>query len=171
MVVSVAAVSSADGGRRLNGLAYAALRPGLWGIAPRELNPTVRHVLVTTGSGQFAAVGRALAESIADALPEAAIALVPGPHSTVDRPEKATTIDAAGSLLEPLLTADLVISAAGQTMLEAAATGTPCVALPLVDNQRGQSTRLAEAGGVLLVDPPNVGDAVDAVLELSRDLE
>jgi spore coat polysaccharide biosynthesis predicted glycosyltransferase SpsG len=80
-------------------------------------------------------------------------------------------IDAPDSLLEPLLAADIVVSAAGQTMLEAAACGTPCVALPLAHNQREQAVRLANLGAVRLVDPPEPVTVVAAVGELAADTE
>ena len=50
--------------------------------------------------------------------------------------------------------ADVVVSAAGQTMLEAAACGTPCIALPLVDNQREQALGSRPSAPFVSSDPP-----------------
>ena len=70
------------------------------------------------------------------------------------------------SLLDLLLAADLVVCAGGQTMLEAAAAGAPCIAVPLVENQVDQVRRLADAGGVRLAAR---GDVAGAVSELAGE--
>jgi UDP-2,4-diacetamido-2,4,6-trideoxy-beta-L-altropyranose hydrolase len=86
-------------------------------------------------------------------------------------PADIELIDAPESLLETLLAADVVVSAAGQTMLEAAACGTPCVALSLADNQWKQARRLAALRAVTLVDPPATSAVVAAVRELAEDAD
>jgi spore coat polysaccharide biosynthesis predicted glycosyltransferase SpsG len=68
-------------------------------------------------------------------------------------------------LLDHLLAADIVITAAGQTALEAAATGAATVAIPFVDNQRRQAARLAEAGAAIAAEPHG---AVAAARKLDR---
>ncbi|MDP9223602.1 MAG: hypothetical protein M3P18_07045, partial [Actinomycetota bacterium] len=130
LVVSAAAPPSADDAEQLTGLAFAALRPGFWGLPARKVRGTVERVLVTTGSGQFGDLGRDVAQALAAALPHATVALVRGPHATVTADAGVNTIDAPDSLLEPLLASDLVVTGGGQTMLEAAAAGTPSIALP-----------------------------------------
>jgi spore coat polysaccharide biosynthesis predicted glycosyltransferase SpsG len=169
LVVSVAA--SNDGDRRLSGLRYAALRPAYWGLPARALGERVTRVLVTTGSALFAETGAQMARSLTEALAETTIELVRGPHSTIAVPPGIEVLDAPDSLLGPLLAADLVVSAAGQTMLEAAAAGTPCVALPLAENQRGQAERLAELGAVRLIERTNTEEVAAACYELAHDPE
>ncbi len=171
LVVSPAGSPSSDDNAWLSGLAYAALRSGYWGLPTRSLDERVRHVLVTTGSGHFANTGRNLAQLLAETLPEATVALVRGPHAPIAALPGVEVLHAPYSLLEPLLAADLVVSAAGQTMLEAAATGTPCIALPLAENQRPQAVRLAELGAVRVVDPPRGEDVTAALFELAQDVE
>jgi spore coat polysaccharide biosynthesis predicted glycosyltransferase SpsG len=168
LVVSVAAEPGSDG-RMLSGPRYAALRPHFWGAPRRVITESVINVLVTVGSGQFADVGRMLAEALSASLAEAEVTLVQGPDRTVTTPDGVTLLDAPESLLGPLLDADLVVSAAGQTMLEALAAGTPCVALPLADNQRRQATRLGELGAITLVDA--IDAAVEATVELAQDAD
>jgi spore coat polysaccharide biosynthesis predicted glycosyltransferase SpsG len=51
-----------------------------------------------------------------------------------------------------MLAADVVITAAGQTALEAVATGAATIALPLVDNQRRNADALAAAGAAIVSD-------------------
>ena len=60
--------------------------------------------------------------------------------------------------------------AAARTMLEAAACGTPCLALPLAENQLPQATLLAEGGAVQVV-APSVDAVLAAVSRLRLDLE
>lgn len=165
MIVSVAGDDDA-GGRSLTGFEYAPLRPQFWGLPARSIRENVERVLVTVGSGLLADAGGPIARALTAALPDARVTLVRGPDSDTETPGGIETLEAPTSLLEPVLDADLVVSAAGQTMLEAAAAGTPCIALPLADNQRPQAERLSEAGAVRLVDPP----APAAVNKAARDL-
>jgi spore coat polysaccharide biosynthesis predicted glycosyltransferase SpsG len=168
LVVSVAG-SKGDVGRSLAGLQYAALRPMFWGLPRRGVNDAVEHVLVTTGSSTFGSLASDLARRVTTAAPHVHVSLVLGPHAAVSAPAGVEPLQAPESLLEPLLAADLVVTAGGQTMLEAAATGAPCIALPVVENQRRQVARLAEVGAVRLA---NATDRVAAtVAELVRDAE
>jgi spore coat polysaccharide biosynthesis predicted glycosyltransferase SpsG len=169
LVISVAAERD-SGNHHLTGLEYAALRPDFWGLPAREIRVPVEQILVTTGSGTFAGFAGHLAREVAEAVPDARITLVRGPHATEEGPPEVQTLDAPDSLLEPLLEADLVVTTGGQTMLEAAATGAPCVALPVVENQRPQVQRLARTHAVLAVDPKG-DDRINAIAQLARDQE
>jgi spore coat polysaccharide biosynthesis predicted glycosyltransferase SpsG len=171
LVVTTAGHSVDAGIPLLAGLEYAALRPAFWDLPPRELRPAVEEVLVTVGSGALADVGVELARSVADALPEVRVTLVRGPYAGGAALRGIAVLDAPESLLEPLLTSDVVVTAGGQTMLEAAAAGTPCIAVALVSNQRGQAERLAELHAVELVDPPDPSAVAAAVTELARSVE
>jgi spore coat polysaccharide biosynthesis predicted glycosyltransferase SpsG len=84
------------------------------------------------------------------------VALVVGPYEQPEAPPGVELVVAPPSLRSELMQADLVISAAGQTMLEAVAVGTPCVALPLFDNQRRNAMLLEKRGAVLVVDSSGV---------------
>jgi UDP-2,4-diacetamido-2,4,6-trideoxy-beta-L-altropyranose hydrolase len=169
LVVSVAPGVPESSGRRLTGLEYAALRPMFWGLPKRTLRREAASILVTTGAGTLGAVGRDIAAEVAAAIPDGQVVLVRGPNSTVDAPDGVELLDAPESLLDALLAADVVISAGGQTMLEAAATGTPCIALALVENQIRQVEVLARIGVVRVVDPVNAASAAEAARELALD--
>ena len=67
-------------------------------------------------------------------------------------------------MVDVLQDADLVVTAAGQTMLETLCVGTPCVATAVVDNQRAQLDLLARAGGVRAAQPAGIGEAVAALV-------
>jgi spore coat polysaccharide biosynthesis predicted glycosyltransferase SpsG len=74
------------------------------------------------------------------------VSVVRGPYATFAAAPGTSTLDAPSSLLRPLLDADILITAGGQTALEAAAAGTPCVALALAADQGKQVELLAKTG-------------------------
>jgi spore coat polysaccharide biosynthesis predicted glycosyltransferase SpsG len=131
-----------------DGLRYAPLRPPYWGLPKRTPRPTIERILVTTGGGALQEAGI----EIAAALPGAHVALVRGPYATFDAPPGVELIDAPPSLLPHLLAADVVITAAGQTSLEAVATGAATIAIPMVDNQRRNAEALRGAGAARVVE-------------------
>jgi UDP-2,4-diacetamido-2,4,6-trideoxy-beta-L-altropyranose hydrolase len=153
----VVSVGGEPGPNRLAGLRYAPLRPPFWGLPLRHVSGPLRRVLVTTGGGALQDAGVALAREAVAAFPE--VALVRGPYATFDAPDGVELIDAPPSLLPHLLAADAVITAAGQTALEAAATGAATIAVPFVDNQRRNAAALERAGAAVVAEP---GKAVAA---------
>jgi spore coat polysaccharide biosynthesis predicted glycosyltransferase SpsG len=169
IVVSVGGDMGDNDSKWLIGFEYAALRPVFWGLPRRVVSDTVGQVLVTTGSTTFGGFARQLAAEVAGTALNSRVVLVLGPDATVEAPEGVEVLKTPHSLLEPFLRADLVVTAGGQTMLEAAATGVPCVAIPVVENQRRQVERLAEAGAVRVCDP--AGDVAGTAAELANDFE
>jgi len=166
LVVSVAAPPS-DEPPHLSGPRYAALRPAYWNLPRRDVSGSLRHVLVTTGGGDPSGLGTAIGQAVAAQLPNVAVTLVRGPHAAASPVDGIEMLTAPESLDHLQRSADLVICGAGQTMLETAACGTPCIALVLAENQREQGLGLASAGGVVLVEPAGV----DGVLAAIRDLD
>lgn len=144
---------------RLCGMRFACLRPAFWGLPVRSVQSDVTQVLVTTGGGDPGGTGRALAATARDALPRAKVQLVVGPHAEHEPLEGVEPLR-ANPLVDALLRADVVVCGGGQTMLEAAACGTPCVALVLAENQRAQATALASEGAVELADVDTLGSAI-----------
>jgi spore coat polysaccharide biosynthesis predicted glycosyltransferase SpsG len=169
LVVSAAAPPSADP-RRLTGLTYAALRPAYWGLPAMTSIGPVQRVLVTTGGEETGGIGLELAVAVARKLPEASVALVRGSYAPTFEVERVELIDAPDSLAAEQLAADLVICGAGQTMLETAACGTPCIALVLAENQRSQARKLASLGAIQAVEPADVDGVVAEVLDLASDV-
>jgi UDP-2,4-diacetamido-2,4,6-trideoxy-beta-L-altropyranose hydrolase len=106
-----------------------------------------------------------LAERLRDELTGAEIRLVRGPYAPAGRPPAGITLlDAPSELIGALADADLVVSGAGQTMLEALAVGTPCVAFVTADNQAESAAVLEAAGAVV------VGRSADRVVELAAGI-
>ena len=149
--------------RVLAGLRHAPLRPPYWGLPERRVRPSVERVLVTTGGGALVAAGLELAAAAREALPAASVALVRGPLAEFEAPAGVEVIPAPSSLLDELRAADLVLSAAGQTALEAAATGAATIVLPLVPNQRANADALAAAGAAVVCALADAGGTLAAV--------
>jgi spore coat polysaccharide biosynthesis predicted glycosyltransferase SpsG len=78
-------------------------------------------------------------------------------------------VHAPASLREPLDRADVVITAAGQTAIEAAATGTPAIVTALVDNQRANARTLTRLGTAAPLDPDAPAGAVGRLLDELAD--
>ena len=159
---------TADAGpRTIDGLRDACLRPPFWDLPERRHKGSIRRVLVTTGGGDPGGVGRRIAGAVRDSAPDAAVALVRGPYADPRAPEGVEAVVAPDSLLKELLRADVVASGAGQTMLEACASGAPCIAMPVADDQREQGKRAASLGAVVYVEPEEVPAALDAFRDVS----
>ena len=162
-----ALVVSVGGERRpgvLAGLAYAPLRAPFWGLPQREVRPVARRLMITTGaSDALRDAGVRLAREAVGAFPE--VALVRAPTATFAAPEGVELIDAPPMLLHQLLAADVVITAAGQTALESAATGAATVAVPFVENQQRNAAILEAAGAAVVTEPER---AVAAAATLDR---
>ncbi len=147
------AIAPEDGsdpsGRVLGGLRFACLRRPFWDVGPRQARDSPQRVLITTGGGDLGGLGRRLSERLHERLPAIELELVWGPGFGGEPPQGVTVLERPASLLEPLLRADAVVCAGGQTMLEAAATGAPALVLEGAPNQRRQIARLAGSGAVL----------------------
>jgi spore coat polysaccharide biosynthesis predicted glycosyltransferase SpsG len=146
----------------------APLGPGFWGLpAPAEPAPEVRRVLVTTGGGDPAGHAVGLARAVSQAVPRAEVLLVRGPHADFPDPPGVTVLDRPASLLEPLIAADLALTAAGNSLLEAAAVGTPTVGVVLAENQRAIARGLADQGATELFPPDAQEPLVTAIRALA----
>ncbi len=146
----------------------ACLGPDYWDAPPRRVADRVRRVLVTMGGGQAGALlGARLSGAVRAALPAVEVGFVRGPFADAAAPKGVRLVTGAESLAGELGAADIVVSAAGQTMLEAAALGTPCVGLVIAENQRRQANELADAGAAVLVEDAEA--AVARVLGLAAD--
>jgi hypothetical protein len=151
----------------LSGLNYACLRPAFWGLPPREIHDKIERVVVAVGGWDPDGLGVTLAQAVSPRLPGARIALIGGSSaSPYHGPDDLELVGPDDSPLEQLLTADVMITGAGQTMLEALATGAPCIAVVIAENQRPQARRVADARAACLTS--RSADAVtSALLELA----
>ena len=143
------------GSARLNELAgfkWACLGPTFWWCRPSTPRE-VRRILVTTGGGDSGDLGSPLARGLGEAFEAAQVILVRGPYAPpADLGPGVTLVESPDDLFGTLNAADLVVSAGGQTMLEALAVGTPCVAMITADNQVPSARRLEAIGAVTVAE-------------------
>lgn len=159
----------ASGRRCLSGVAFACLGPPYWTGSLREPRAEVGRVLVTTGGGDVCRVGENIAGGLHDALPGATVALVRGPLSRQSAPPGVELVSAPRALHAELEHADMVVCSAGQTLLEALATGAPTVSLAVASNQRAQLDELERAGAVVAAMTSE--EAVANAISLAGDLD
>jgi UDP-2,4-diacetamido-2,4,6-trideoxy-beta-L-altropyranose hydrolase len=151
LIVNVGADSRLADRSRLYGFSYACLRPAFWGIPKRLVRSDVSRILVTTGSGAARGNAETFATVARMVVPGAEVRLIAGPYSQFTGLVGVTVVVTPDCLLAEFMEADLCVSAGGQTLLEAAATGTPTVAVVLAENQREQARRLAAMRAVHLL--------------------
>jgi UDP-2,4-diacetamido-2,4,6-trideoxy-beta-L-altropyranose hydrolase len=110
-----------------------------------------------------------VARAVRDALPGVEVRLVRGPQAGFPDPPGIRVLHQPPALLGPLLGADLAVTAAGNSLLEAAAVGVPTLALVMADNQLPGARALAEAGATQLCDPASPDAVAAAVRRLAGD--
>ena len=139
-------ISGQKGPGRLAGVEYACLRRPYWSRRRRSAARRLERVLVTAGGSDTGGPVGELAVQVAGLMPGSQVSMVRGPQSDSGVPVGVELVDQPATLYPLLSAADLVISAAGQTMLEALCCGAPTVALVRVENQRRQAELVASAG-------------------------
>jgi spore coat polysaccharide biosynthesis predicted glycosyltransferase SpsG len=119
----------------------------------------VRRILVAAGGGATQGLG-ALAGAVAQAAPQAEVVALVGPYADEALPDGVAELRSPARMVDALQAADLVVTAAGQTMLEALCAGTPCVAVAVVDNLERQLAVVARAGAAAAAPLDGVADTV-----------
>ena len=141
----------------LLGPAYAMLQPAFWDLPPRRIAGDVRHVLVTVGGDDTRNVTADLLGCLDRTSGDFDVRAVVGPFSSAgrrvdeaarDSRRVVSVVRGVTSLRDLIAEADVAISAAGQTLYELAAAGTPTIAFELFDNQADNLEALAAAGVV-----------------------
>ena len=169
LVIGLPPWKDPDGGRALTGLSYACLQDEYWSPAPRGIAKDARGVLVTTGAADRGGVGASLADAVAKRDPSLAVTLVAG-HEHVPEPESdVAVLRGPASLHDALAETDIVVTAAGQTMLEALALGTPAVAIVTASNQLPGARLVAERELALVLERPEPDAVLDALTRLAED--
>jgi spore coat polysaccharide biosynthesis predicted glycosyltransferase SpsG len=165
----VVSLTGEPGAGLLAGPAYACLRPAFWGLPTAVESGDVESVLVTTGAGE---APFEIAAAIKARLPGIAVSAVVGPFAAASSfPTGIHAVVAMSSLLEALRMADVVVTAGGQTLLEALACGKPTVAIVTAENQQEQVQFLATNGAAVAIDPPSPFAVAEAVARLVADHE
>jgi spore coat polysaccharide biosynthesis predicted glycosyltransferase SpsG len=152
-------------GTVLAGAGYALVGAGL----PVDVAPpgeVVNSVLVTLGGSVHADHAAAVAAEVADALRGVSVSVVVGPWYDGNIPAGVTAVRTVDGLGPYLAGADLVVTAAGVTMLEAFALGRPAVVVTLADNQTRAAAGARRAGAALIA---GLDTAAACAAELAED--
>jgi spore coat polysaccharide biosynthesis predicted glycosyltransferase SpsG len=142
----------------LAGPAYALIDPALRHARPKAVGAEVRVALVTCGAADTEGVAAAVATRLASLLPTVETRLVVGPWDPTPVPAGIVPVRAEAGLGSALADADLVVTAAGVTLLETLALGRPAVTVVLADNQRQAAEGAAAAGAAVLSDPEQAAE-------------
>ena len=142
----------------LLGLRYLVLRPEFWNQPVKVPNASVLNVLVILGGTDSLNLMPKLLQLLDEVGGEFTVTAVIGPYFQDSEALKIVVKNAKRSIklvpspttvYELMTTADLAISAAGQTLYELAAAGCPTVAFGVAANQLGQLESLASSGLLL----------------------
>lgn len=121
----------------LIGPQFAPIRPGFSSGKNREIFTDVRRALVTTGSTNPNGVLERLVAALVDALPGVQLDVVVGGQAEYVG-KTGTNINLLHNVQDMaslMCSCDMAVSAAGSTLYELCATGTPSIAVPIVENQ------------------------------------
>lgn len=161
--------SHAQAHRVLAGQSYAIVDPELVATPRLPVRDTVDRLLVTTGGADTTGTGARIAERVGALLPTTvSVRLVLGPWGSERVPAGVEAVVGRDGLVEELTAADVVVTAAGVTMLESLALGRPTVAFVAVGNQQRAADGVAGAGAAIVT---SVEDAPAAAVALSCDAE
>lgn len=135
----------------LAGAGFLPLRREYWAERRRVRSKAVRRVLVTLGAYPPTAALSTVIDAIRTAAPVARIDVVLGLSRLRGTVAKdGVRLHHRLPSLRPLLSqSDLVVTAAGQTMYECFATGTPTIAVGTADNQTRQLNAAIRAGAIV----------------------
>ena len=117
----------------------------------RRLSQDIQRVLILTGGGQPGAWLQVVLAVVAETLPRAVIDVIVGPFSQTSTFEGSLHGQVVWHRSPPdiralMLSADLAVSAGGQTLYELAATATPTLGIRVAANQALNLRGLARAG-------------------------
>ena len=154
-------------GGLLLGPKFVPLRREYWRAAePKAVSGRIKRLLVSLGGAPDRALIESVLKAAADALPDAEICAVGlGPEGRNGRVVRHGRLASLRPLFERC---DAAISAGGQTLYEAAFTGTPVVAIELVANQAGNVRGMSAAGAALDAGRPGRDFASGLVRRLRR---
>lgn len=111
------------------GSRYATLRSEFSGLPSKEIRQLPNRVLVTFGGTDPSGLAPRVASLLSRAI-DVPIRVIVGPGaSDADFPPEVEVLRAVNSMAAEMHEADLVVTSAGRTVYEAAATGTPVMVL------------------------------------------
>jgi spore coat polysaccharide biosynthesis predicted glycosyltransferase SpsG/GNAT superfamily N-acetyltransferase len=130
------------------------LRRAFWEVGEKTIAPGIGHILLTLGADPQGLTDR-VARRLTERFPDRTVAVV----------RRGLTPGQMRALME---TADLALSAAGQTLGELARCGVPTLVFQTADNQREHAGFWRQAG---FFDRPTTLDTLDADLDRMESAE
>jgi spore coat polysaccharide biosynthesis predicted glycosyltransferase SpsG len=140
----------------LAGYEYIALRKEFWNLPSKKNKPFVENILITMGGNDLRNLTPDILNLVQNEYPNCIINVIVGKaFRNTERINFIANKNTKTILLFDLsteqivgafLNADIVISAGGQTLYELARTGTPTIAIMVVDNQQYDIEGWAKAG-------------------------
>lgn len=144
-----------DGVALLAGAPYVLLRKPFWNVPSRNVAKEIRTVLVSFGGGGISPAWRKdLDEEIRRELAVQITCLSPSYGVTLN----------AEKVREKMLSADLCVSAGGQTLYELAACGIPTVGISVAGNQYYNLLHLEQAGFLAFAGKSTDQDIIEKVM-------
>ncbi len=160
VVNALYAPDEADGVHVSSGPAYATLRTEFLHLPPKEIRQRARRVLISFGGTDPGRLGPRCARLLQGRLDDVEIRVVVG-HGSADEDFPAGIVVArhVRSMAAEMIEADLVLTSAGRTVYEAAATGTPVAVLAQGARDATHAHLSYTSGVVFLGIGPLVDDA------------
>jgi CMP-N-acetylneuraminic acid synthetase/spore coat polysaccharide biosynthesis predicted glycosyltransferase SpsG len=162
-------VSNGAAGHVVTGPEYTTLRSEFFHLPRREPRRDPERILITFGGTDPGSLAARCARLLVDRV-DAEVRVVLGAGAQTERfPEKAVVLPHVRSMAAEMLASDLVITAAGRTVYEAAAVGTP-VAVLAQGAREATHSHLSYSSGVVflgigpLVDDQHVVGVVERLL-------
>lgn len=140
----------------LLGVKYIPIRKEFWNAEPRKINQNISSVLITYGGQDVrnltAPTFRAIQNSFAGINKKIVLGGDANKKEFEKLKDEYTEIFysiSADKMRDLMLSCDVAISAAGQTLYELAITGTPTIAVAVADNQRDNILEWKKSGFLL----------------------
>jgi len=146
-------IGERSGRATLGGARFVLLRREYWRSHPRTISREVRQVVIALGSGAGRTILGRAAMSLSAALPHARISVVTAEDLKLvgDAGARVRTVGLVPSLAPLLRRADIALTAAGQTLYESLASGTPTLVIGTADNQRRNVAAMRRSGAATVV--------------------
>ncbi|MGK9476881.1 GNAT family N-acetyltransferase [Melioribacter sp. OK-6-Me] len=143
----------------LLGSEYIPVRKPFWDSNQRKYNKEVKSILITFGGQDIRNLTLPVLKIALEIYPQAVMHVVFGNKGKdeIEKFEKQYenvnfySILNAEQIKDLMLKADIVVTAAGQTLYELAATGTPSIAVAVIDNQKNNILEWHKSG--FLIEP------------------
>lgn len=146
----------------LLGSEYIPIRKEFWNVEPRKINQAISSILITFGGQDIKNLSIPILKAIKGNYPSAKKYVVLGSADTntadaeIDDNTEFFYSISAQKMKELMLSSDISITAAGQTLYELAVTGTPSIAVAVADNQKKNIMEWKKSG--FLLDTLFAGD-------------